>query len=89
MHESAGRVHSLGLTEPFLVMTYGSNWVVGDKSRGYFKMNIQIVNTQTPNSVNNTCAFSCFEASDTVSNLHEALNRFRGEVTNICTMKWK
>ena len=61
----------------------------GDKGGGYFKMNFQIVNTQTPNSVNNTCVFSCFETSDTVSNLHVALDRFRDEVANICTMKWK
>ena len=61
----------------------------GDKGGGYFKMNFQIVNMQTPNSVNNTCVFSCFEASDTVSNPHVALDRFRGEVANMCTMKWK
>ena len=61
----------------------------GDKGGGYFKMNFQTVNTPTPNSVHNTCVFSCFEASDTLSNLHVALDRFRGEVSNICTMKWK
>ena len=54
-----------------------------------FKMNFQIVNTRTPNSVHNTCVFSCFEADDTVTNLHVhvALDRFRGEVTHISTMK--
>ena len=61
----------------------------GDKGGGYFKMNFQIATTQTPNSVNNTCVFTCFEASDTLSNLHVALDRFRDEVANIhvCTMK--
>ena len=52
----------------------------GDKGGGYFKMNFQIVNTPAPNSVHNTCIFSCFEASDTLSNLHVALDRFRSEV---------
>ena len=61
----------------------------GDKGGGYFKMNFQIVNTPAPNSVHNICVFSCFEASDTLSNLHVALDKFRGEVANICTMKWK
>ena len=61
----------------------------GDKEGGMFKMNFQIVNTRTPNSVHNTCVFSCFEADDTVTNLHVALDRFRGEVTHIGTMKWK
>ena len=31
----------------------------GDKGGGYFKMNFQIVNTPAPNSVHNTCVFSC------------------------------
>ena len=61
----------------------------GDKGRGYFKINFQIFNTPAPNSVHNTCVFSCFEASDTLSNLHVALDRFRGEVANISTMKWE
>ena len=61
----------------------------GDKGGGYFKMNFQIINTPAPNSVHNTCVFSYFEASDTLSNLHVALDRFRGEVANINTMKWK
>ena len=47
----------------------------GDKNGGYFKMNLQIANTQAENSICNTCVFSCFEASDTLSNLHVALDR--------------
>ena len=85
----AGRVHSLGIT--YGTITSDEIWLKlgGDKGGGYFKMNFQNVNMQTPNSVNNTCVFSCFEASDTVSNLHVVLDRFRGEVANMCTMKWK
>lgn len=41
------------------------NWKVGgDKGGGSFKMNFQIVNTLTPNAVNNMCFFSCFEAKN-------------------------
>ena len=54
-----------------------------------FKMSVQIVNIQTPNSVHNTCVFSCFEADDIVTSLHVALDQFRTEVTHIGTMKWK
>ena len=65
----------------------------GDKGGDMFKMNFQIVNTQRPNSVHNTfhntCVFSCFEADETVTKLHEALDRFRTEVTEIGAMKWK
>ena len=62
----------------------------GDKGGGrYFKMNFQIVNTHTPNSVYNTCEFSCFKADNTLANLHVALDRFNEEVAEIITMKWK
>ena len=46
----------------------------GDKSGNSFKMNFQIVNTPTPNSVQNTCVFSIFEADDSTTNLHVALD---------------
>ncbi|KAL5477393.1 hypothetical protein EMCRGX_G024188 [Ephydatia muelleri] len=60
----------------------------GDKASSLFKMIFQIVNTPKPNSVHNTCVFSCFKADDTVRNLHVALDRFRSEVDHISTMKW-
>ena len=47
----------------------------GDKGGGSFKMNFQIVNTITPNAVHNTCVFSCFEAGDSITNLHVSLDR--------------
>ena len=61
----------------------------GDKGGGSFKMNFQIVNISAPNSVYATCVFSCFEASDSITNLHVALDRFRDEVTEIRNMTWK
>ena len=61
----------------------------GDKGGGLFKMKFQIGNTHAPNSVHNTCVFSCFEAEDTRTNLHVALDRFRAEVTALHIMKLK
>ena len=52
----------------------------GDKGGGTFKMNFQIVNVATPNSVHNTCVFSCFAAGDSITNLHMALDRFKDQV---------
>eukprot|EP00731_Ephydatia_muelleri_P034404 Em0058g10a len=40
----------------------------GDKGGGTFKMTFQIVNVATPNSVHNTCVFSCFATGDSVTN---------------------
>ena len=54
-----------------------------------FKANFQIVNVPAPNSVHNTCVFSCFEAGDSVINLHSALGRYRHQVEQLDGMKWR
>ena len=41
------------------------------------KMDFQIINVPAQNAVYNTCVVSCFEAADTVINLHCALDRFK------------
>ena len=61
----------------------------GDRGGGSFKMNFQIVNTKAPNSVHATCVFSCFEASDSMTNLHIALDRFKEEIADINGMSWR
>ncbi|KAL5463678.1 hypothetical protein EMCRGX_G032597 [Ephydatia muelleri] len=61
----------------------------GDKGGGTFKMTFQIVNVATPNSVHNTCVFSCFAAGDSVTNLHVALDRFKDQVEHLHGMKWR
>ncbi len=63
--------------------------VGGDKGGGTFKMNFQIVNVATPNSPQNTCVFSIFEAGDSTTNLHVALDRHRDDVGALDGMKWK
>ena len=52
----------------------------GDKGGGTFKMNSQIVN------VNSKCVFCCFAA---VTNLHNALDRYRDQVKGLQGMKWQ
>ena len=54
-----------------------------------FKMNFQIVDVAAPNSVHNTCVFSCFEAADSITNLHCALDRFRSQIDHLQEMKWR
>eukprot|EP00731_Ephydatia_muelleri_P013186 Em0007g496a len=41
------------------------------------------------NSVHNTCVFCCFEAGDSVTNLHVALDRFKDQVEHLHGMKWR
>ena len=59
----------------------------GDKEGGSFKMNFQIINVAAPNSVHNTCVFCCYEASDTVTNLHIALDCYKDQITHLQGMK--
>ncbi len=52
----------------------------GDKGRGSFKLNLQLVNTAHPNSMKGTTLLSVFKAGDTVINLHTALDMYREHV---------
>eukprot|EP00731_Ephydatia_muelleri_P028813 Em0020g457a len=61
----------------------------GDKGGSSYKMNFQIVNVPAPNSVHNTCVFCCFEAGDTVTNLHIALDCYKDQVAHLQGMKWR
>ena len=61
----------------------------GDKGGKTFKMNFQLVNVPAPNSVCNMCVFSCFEAGDTITYLHNALDHHRDQVTELQRMQWR
>lgn len=61
----------------------------GDKGGGSFKMNFQLVNVERPNSKNNTCVFMMFMASDSVTNLHTGLDRYREQIAELQTLKWR
>ena len=61
----------------------------GDKGGGSFKMSLQIANVLHPNSTLNTVVFCAFEASDTTSNLHIALDRYTQQVKDLNNLKWE
>lgn len=63
--------------------------VGGDKGGGSFKMNFQICNVVNPNSKHNTCIFMLFMASDSVSNLHVGLDRYKEQIEQLQTQKWR
>ena len=44
----------------------------GDKGRGSFKLNMQVVNIPHPNSIRNTSLVAVFKAGDRTVNLHTA-----------------
>ena len=59
----------------------------GDKGRGSFKFNLQLVNIVAPNSVKNTALLSVFKAGNSTTNLHIALDMYREHVREAQGMK--
>ena len=49
----------------------------GDKGRGSFKLNMQVVNTVHPNSIKNTTLLAVFKAGDSIVNLYTALSQYK------------
>ena len=52
-------------------------------------MSFQIVNVKNPNSPSNTCVFSIFEASDSVTNLKVIADRFGDDISTLEKHTWK
>ena len=61
----------------------------GDKGGKTFKMSFQVVNTQAPDSTSNTCLFSAFEASDSVTNLKVIGDKYGEEIGKLEKHVWK
>lgn len=61
----------------------------GDKGGGSFKMSLQLANIAHPNSINNTFVFACFEANDSVTNLHVGLDNYKHQIEAIKALKWQ
>ena len=61
----------------------------GDKGGSTMKVNFQILNCPNPNSPVNTCVFALFEAPDSVTNLHLALDRYRDQVDELKSLTWR
>ena len=52
-------------------------------------MSFQVLNVPQPNSPENTCIFSAFEAEDSMANLCIALRQFTEQVDYLQTYKWR
>ena len=63
--------------------------VGGEKGAKTFKMSFQIAHTPNPNSVENTCVFTVFEAKDTTANLLVALERYKPQISALQTQSWR
>ena len=61
----------------------------GDKGQGSFKMALQVCNTRQSNSSKNTFVFCLFQAGDSPTNLHIALDRYRHQLEEINATIWK
>ena len=61
----------------------------GDKGGGTFKFGFQHLNVQSPNSPENTCVFTLFEASDSYTNLHICLDRYKDEIDALESNTWR
>ena len=60
-----------------------------DKGQGSFKMALQVCNTHMSNASRNTFVFSLFQAGDSPTNLHIALDRHRHQFQEISATVWK
>ena len=61
----------------------------GDKGGKSVKANFQICNVENPNSVRNTCVFAVFEAPDSATNVHIALERYSPQISELARAKWR
>ena len=61
----------------------------GDHGRDYFKLCLQILNVDKPNSQNNTCALLCVEGRDSRDNLETLLNPMSLQISQLCNENWQ
>ena len=61
----------------------------GDKGGSILKAAFQLCNAPRANSVQNTCVFSVFEARDSPSNLHIALDRYHNQIGELQSTEWR
>ena len=52
----------------------------GDHGGGSFKLSFQLANMEHVNSIRNTHPISCFEAADSITNLHVGLKIFQSQI---------
>lgn len=80
-----------GLTNHAGAIPENELWIKlgGDKGRGSFKFNLQLVNVKNPNSVKKTVLISVVKAGDSTSNLHLALDRYKEHIEEAQGMQIK
>ena len=61
----------------------------GDKGRGSFKFQMQLVNVEHPISVRNTSLLAVIKAGDGISNLHTALDQYHDQIEEMEGMIWR
>ena len=61
----------------------------GDHGGGSFKLVMQIANTVHPNSLTNTIPVCTYDTTDSPVNLEVALGRFRPQIEQLLSAKWK
>ena len=61
----------------------------GDKGGGTFKLCFQHLNVPSPNSPDNTCIFTLFEAPDNYTNLSIAFERYKDALNDMETQTWR
>ena len=61
----------------------------GDKGGGTFKLCFQHLNVPTPNSPDNTCVFTMFEAPDSYINIKVALQQYTDVLKHMETRTWR
>ena len=52
-------------------------------------MSLKVANVAHPNSVQNTYVFCCYEAGDSVTNLHIALDLYKEEIKALQSTMWQ
>lgn len=83
----------------FLNSTTGLTWhgiipenevwlkVGGDKGHGSFKLSLQVVNVEHPNSQKNSCLVSMCMAGDSTTNLHACLDMYQRQIKEMDGMQ--
>ena len=55
----------------------------GDKGGDSMKLSCQLYNVPRPNSCKNSCVFAVFQAPDTRTNLHIAVETFTPQINSV------
>ena len=63
--------------------------VGGDHGGDSFKISVQVLNTSSPNSKDNTIVVECFKAKDTYSNLKSGYERIQEDIHNLQHLTWQ